>query len=155
MQWQAEMRVFAEQMLRWKNRITVTEAVDEFEANHPEAVKQAAEMLLRAGLRSKMRRFLKDMADATEEDMLPGIEVQTCLPVCQEAGETIYVYTMEADLTDLERVLVQKMANIEHATKREQLFREMLDTLRPYMEGTDRTVREAIRLMKLDLQKAS
>jgi hypothetical protein len=148
----AALRECAVDLLETEERVDINHLVDCAEVRYPEAFAEETERLIRNAAARIAKGILTDLtADDTDpaQGRLPGLDLPSAIAVPGEVeGGYYYVRTDKARYEELLLGRHVRDSNVKHAQKKLDAYDESLDVLRPYMEGTSRTVAEAIKLME-------
>lgn len=117
---------------------------------HAEEISDESERLVRNALHSQIKRELSRRAEDDDgQDALPGLGLPSAIYV-PSASDDYYVARDAATFEELVAGREVRVDNIRHANQRLAQYDDALDRLRPYMEGTTRSVAEAVRAMQAD-----
>src|SRR5690606_2007167 len=102
---------------------------------------QATEQMVQAAAKTIVAKLMRDLSedDAPTQLSLPGLGLPSAIAV-QTAEGTYYVRSDKATWDELLAGRQIREANVSAAQAKLAAYDESCDLLRPYMEGTGRTV---------------
>lgn len=92
-----------------------------------------------------MRSLSND--DDSAQLKLPGVDLPSVLAIPAEGGDFVYRASAFCKWGEVEGAFKVRDDNVVKVQAKRDHFSEQMETLRPYMEGTDLTVAEAVELM--------
>ena len=92
-----------------------------------------------------MRQLSND--DESAQLKLPGVDLPSVLAIPAEGGDFVYRASAFCQWPEVEAAGKVRDDNVARAQAKRDHYSEQMETLRPYMEGTDRTVAEAVEIM--------
>lgn len=92
-----------------------------------------------------MRRLSND--DESAQLKLPGVDLPSVLAIPAEGGDFVYRASAFCLWDEIVAAGQVRDDNVVKAQAKRDHFFEQMDLLRPYMEGTDLTVAEAVEIM--------
>lgn len=92
-----------------------------------------------------MRQLSND--DESAQLKLPGVDLPSVLAIPAEGGDFVYRASAFCKWEDVEGAFKVRDDNVAKVQAKRDHFSEQMETLRPYMEGTELTVAEAVELM--------
>ena len=92
-----------------------------------------------------MRQLSND--DESAQLKLPGVDLPSVLAIPAEGGDFVYRASAFCKWGEVEGAFKVRDDNVVKVQAKRDHFSEQMETLRPYMEGTELTVAEAVELM--------
>lgn len=92
-----------------------------------------------------MRQLSND--DESAQLKLPGVDLPSVLAIPAEGGDFVYRASAFCKWKEVEGAFKVRDDNVTKVQAKRDHFSEQMETLRPYMEGTDLTVAEAVEQM--------
>lgn len=119
--------------------------------NHRDDLTSESERLVSEALRRHVKEHLRRLSDDDNPNdgqlSLPGLHFPTAIAVKDEARH-YYVRTDQATWDELTAGESEREQNVDRARTKLRLYRDSMERLRVAMEGTGRTVAEAIELTR-------
>lgn len=142
------LRECAVDLLETEPQVTVAQVVACAYRRHGDVFIQATEQMVQAAAKTIVAKLMRDLSedDAPTQLSLPGLGLPSAIAV-QTAEGTYYVRSDKATWDELLAGRQIREANVSAAQAKLAAYDESCDLLRPYMEGTGRTVAEAVRLL--------
>jgi hypothetical protein len=142
----AVLRQCALDLLDTEPHVTVEHVVNCAYQHHGEAFVEEQERMVLASARNAVARLMRDLAEnENEQQTFAGFGgLPSAIAVQTDTG-TYYVRSDKAKWEELLAGRQVRERNVELAQKRLDAYDEALNTLRPHMEDTGRTVAEAVR----------
>lgn len=135
------------------SRCTVEDVVRCVYQRHGDAVDEHGAYLAHHAVAEIVRKSLRRMSNEGEAEQLslPGVSLPATIAVLdEESGQYEYVDAHVATWRDLESGRHERLRNVAAAQARLDEYDAALRELRPHMEGTTRSVAEALRAMQED-----
>lgn len=131
-----------------EERVHLLDIADRIMDKHPDTVREHGEELARRALVNQLRELARRDADNGEQLSLGGFPRVIAVPN-DAPGRYAYVSAHKATWVDLEAGMEIRLRNVEKAQTKADLYREALRSVRPFMEGTNKTLAEALREAQL------
>lgn len=142
------LRECAVDLLDTEPNVTVAQVVGCAYRRHGDVFTTATQQMVEAAARDIVAKLMRDLTDddGPAQLSLPGLELPSAIAV-QHPDGTYYVRSDKATWSELLAGREVREANVAAAQAKLDTYDESLDLLRPHMEGTERTVAEAARLI--------
>ena len=142
------LRECATDLLDTEPNVTVAQVVGCAYRRHGDVFAAASQQMVEAAARDIVAKLMRDLTDddGPSQLSLPGLELPSAIAV-QHPDGTYYVRSDKATWTELLAGREIREANVSAAQAKLDTYDESLDVLRPHMEGSGRTVAEAVRLI--------
>jgi hypothetical protein len=147
----AVLRECATDLLETEPNVTVAQVVGCAYRRHGDVFTSATQQMVEAAARDIDAKMMRDLSDddGVAQLSLPGLELPSAIAV-QHPDGTYYVRSDKATWDELLAGRQVREANVSAAQAKLDTYDESLDVLRPHMEGTERTVADAVRLLASD-----
>lgn len=145
----AVLRECASDLLDTEPSVTVQQVVACAYRRHGDVFTEATEQMVLASARDIVAALMRDLSSDDEEPQqlaLEGLALPSAIAV-QSPDGTYYVRSDKATWPELMAGRAIREQNVTAAQRKLYAYDESCETLRPFMEGSDRTVAEAARLM--------
>ena len=130
-------------------QIIIPSVVHETIMRHPD---EFSDMQYDGAVRAANRMAKDFMRSLSNDDdsaqlKLPGVDLPSVLAIPAEGGDFVYRASAFCKWGEVEGAFKVRDDNVVKVQAKRDHFSEQMETLRPYMEGTDLTVAEAVELM--------
>ena len=130
-------------------QIVIPSVVHETIMRHPD---EFSDMQYDGAVRAANRMAKDFMRSLSNDDdsaqlKLPGVDLPSVLAIPAEGGDFVYRASAFCKWGEVEGAFKVRDDNVVKVQAKRDHFSEQMETLRPYMEGTDLTVAEAVELM--------
>lgn len=144
----AVLRECAADLLSTEPNVSVDQVVGCAYRRHGEAFAEAQQALVLASARTIVAKLMRDLTDDDGQQTLDlgNLSLPSAIAV-QHPDGTYYVRSDKATWEELMAGRDVREANVAAAQAKLAAYDESCDVLRPHMEGSNRTVAEAVRLI--------
>lgn len=128
--------------------VVVGAVADRVIAEHADLVQQEADALIRRSLVRWVKDLARSEAEAAGDLTLFGFPAVIAVPAngyASEDDEYVYMRSVNATWHDIEAGEQLRIDNVRRAQARLDQYRGAKEEVRPLMEGTDRTLADALR----------
>ena len=130
-------------------QIIIPSVVHETIMRHPD---EFSDMQYDGAVRAANRMAKDFMRSLSNDDdsaqlKLPGVDLPSVLAIPAEGGDFVYRASAFCKWGEVEGAFKVRDDNVVKVQAKRDHFSEQMETLRPYMEGTDLTVAKAVELM--------
>lgn len=143
----AVLRECAADLLETEDHVTVEHVVACAYQRHGEAFAEEQERLVQAHARTIVAKLMRDLAEDENEQQTFGFGGLPSAIAIPDEGGTYYVRSDKATWEELVRGRAVRTANVAAAQAALDAYDETLGMLQPYMEGSDRSVAEAVQAL--------
>ena len=142
------LRECATDLLETEDKVGVEQVVTCAYRRHADQFAQASEAMVLDAARRIVRGLLRDLSsDDNEQLSFPSMAGLPSAIAVQTPDGTYYVRQDKATWSELQAGRDVRAENVTRAQAKLDAYDDVLDALRPYMEGTDRSVADAVALM--------
>jgi hypothetical protein len=144
----AVLRECATDLLSTEPHVTVDQVVGCAYRRHGDAFADAQHAMVLAAARTIVAKLMRDLSDDDGQQTfdLGDLELPSAIAV-QHPDGTYYVRADKATWDELMAGREVRTANVVAAQAKLAAYDESCDVLRPFMEGTERTVADAARII--------
>lgn len=145
----AVLRECAADLLATEPNVTVEQVVGCAYRRHGDVFNERAQEMVLASARTIVAKLMRDLTDEDEQQQfdLGGLALPSAIAV-QHPDGTYYVRADKARWPELMAGRDVRAQNVTAAQAKLAAYDESCDLLRPYMEGTERTVADAAHLRR-------
>lgn len=147
----AVLRECAADLLNTEPNVTVDQVVGCAYRRHGDAFNEAQQAMVLAAAKTIVAKLMRDLTDDDGQQTLgfTDLELPSAIAV-QHPDGTYYVRSDKANWDELMAGRALRESNVVAAQAKLDAYDESCDLLRPYMDGTGRTVADAVRQMRDD-----